>query len=709
MSAPLRPPTATGARDGDLPAYVGNGLIGLRVREVPLVAGLMIVSGVAGTHPERRVEAAAPCPYPLAGDVAIDGVWLSDQPWSVSALSQDYDFETAELTSRFAYVVGSRRATIEVVTLASRTAPSIVLQRVSVEVDGPCRLGLRARIDIEGLRGRLTERRTETPGEPDPVCDGEMLWEPEGALSRCGLALATDLRGAEARRTSRSWDRLGPLVTDYDVELKGRHSTVVLTQLAAVVPSAAHAHPHEEARRRVARATRTGFEVLRTRNRDAWRELWRGRIQVRGLSPERQALIDAATFYLLASTHRGSVAATSIFGLATWTDYHYYYGHVMWDLDAFCVPPLLLLQPDAARAFLEFRYEGLSAARRTAQLSDRLGLQFPWETGPASHDEAAPGDGSAAAHEDHGSLHVARAFGLYADATGDAAFLKERAWPVLRGVADWIVSRASRTARGVEILRANGPAEVPDPPDNDAFTAMAAKSVLRRALRCADQLGVAAPEAWAEVEAALVLPIRADGVIGSHDGFRIDEPKGATPSPLAGLFPYDHPSPPDERRKTLEFFLARWKDYVGSPMLPALYPVWATMAGDRALAAKLFDEAYGAYDQGRFHQCLEYRPDHPDSEVRAGPFFANLGGMLMGLVFGLTGLRVDDGDPARWSDGPIVLPQGWEAVEIERVWVRGRPMRLKAVHGAKQAELTPILGDDQAADSRAGSAHPLTG
>ena len=27
-----------------------------------------------------------------------------------------------------------------------------------------------------------------------------------------------------------------------------------------------------------------------------------------------------------------SPASTSMFGLATWHDYHYYYGHVMWDI-----------------------------------------------------------------------------------------------------------------------------------------------------------------------------------------------------------------------------------------------------------------------------------------------------------------------------------------------------------------------------------------
>jgi len=690
---PLSPPDETGPRDGDLPAYVGNGMIGLRVREQPLQAGMALVSGFAGEHPDKRVEAAAIAPYPLAGDIALNGVWLSDQPSAVSNLVQSYDFATAELTSRFRFAVKGLTADVAVTTLASRTAPTVVMQEIEVRTSEPCDLSLRAVVETSGLRGRVARRRTETPGEDTPACDGALLWESEGGLSTCGLALATELIGGAGAQGSapdvNPRDRSGPLRASYAARTRADRA-VRLRQLVAMIPSVVHERPDEEAVRRVARAKASGFETLRARNREAWSELWKGRIVVRGASTRHQALIDAAFFYLNSSTHAASPSATSIFGLSTWHDYHYYYGHVMWDVDAFCVPPLLFSQPDAAKALLAFRSRGLEAARGNARLSDRQGIQFPWEAAPLSGEEAAPGAGESAAHEDHGSLHTARAFGLYADATGDAAFLRDDAWPVLEGVANWIVSRATRTERGLEILRTIGPAEVPVPPDNDAFTIMAAKQVLKRASRAAEQTGRDVPLKWREAADALYLPVRADGVIAAHDGFRVTEPKGATPSPLAGLFPYDHPSSPEERQRTLDFYLKHWRDYVGAPMFPALYPTWAALAGDRALALALFEEGYAAYDKGRFHQCLEYRPDHPDSQVAAGPFFANLGGLLLGLSLGMTGIVIDDGDPQSWPSRPIGLPAGWTAIEIERVWIRGRPMRLTARQGADRAELVAL-------------------
>jgi trehalose/maltose hydrolase-like predicted phosphorylase len=694
---PISPSPEFGPRDGDLPAYVGNGLIGIRVREQPLQAGMALVNGFAGEHPDRRVEAAAVAPYPLAGDLALNGVWLSDQPSAVSDLAQAYDFATGELTSTFRYEAGGVAAEVAVVTFASRSAPSIVLQEVEVRASEACDLALRAVVETGGVRGRVARRRTDTPGEPEPACDGSLLWEAEGGLSTCGVALVTELTGnlADERPGIQAWDASGALRSEYKVRTRADRS-VRLRQIVAMVPSLLHDRPDEEAVRRVARAKSTGFDELRRRNRDAWTELWKGRIVVRGASPKHQALIDAGFFYLNCSTHAASPSATSIFGLATWHDYHYYYGHVMWDVDAFCVPPLIFSQPDAALAMLEFRKRGLPAARSNARLSGREGVQFPWEAAPSSGQEAAPGGGEAAHHEDHGSLHTARAFALYADVAGDTAFLNEDAWPVLSGVADWIVSRATRTDRGLEIKRDMGPAEVPDPPDNDAFTAMVARQILRRAIRAAEQTERQVPEDWREAAEALYVPVRSDGVIAAHDRFRVTEPKGETPSPLAGLFPYDHPSSPAQRQKTLEFYLNHWSEYVGAPMLPALYATWATMAGHRELALTLFEEGYAAYDKGRFHQCLEYRPDHPDSQVAAGPFFANLGGMLLGLMLGMTGLVIDDGDPASWPRRPIVLPTGWTGIEIERLWVRGKPMRLLARHGADRAELLPLRDGERA-------------
>lgn len=684
---PISPAPAHGARGDGLPAYLSNGVLGLRVREDPLRAGMCIVSGFAGEHHERRIEAAAPAPYPLGLDVALDGLWASDQPGSVEPLDQAYDFETAELTTRARLRVGERSAVVETVAFCSRTHPTVVAERVTLTVEGACDVRLRARLDPDGVRGAMAERRLDTPGEPQPVCDGAILWRSEGELGALGMALSTRAY-FEAERTQEPWDERGPLSTTYAARAT-RGRPLRLDRLVSLIPDAMHGQPQRQAVRLVVNAAEVGFDALRARNREAWADIWRGRIRLEGADERWQARADAALFYLTTSTHRSSPASTSIFGLATWRDYHHYFGHVMWDVDAFAVPPLTLLQPEAARSLLEFRSRTLPAARANARMQGRAGLQFPWEAGMRHGEEASPGGGDAAAREIHVSLHVARGFAQHADATGDARFLEEQAWPVLAGVSEWIVDRASPAPGGrFRFLELGGIAENPGFIDEDAVTTLLGRQVLRDATRAAERLGRPASPRWAEVAEGLEPPLRADGAIASHAGFRLDEPKGATPSPLMALFPYWAEVGEATARRTLDLYLAQWRDYVGSPMLAALYGAWAAWAGDRDLSLTLLEEGYGLYETGRFAQILEYRTDKIGG-VKAGPFVANMGGFLTGLLFGLPGLKVGDGDPRRWPQRPVVLPKGWEAVSCERLWIRGEPWRLRATHGAERAELTP--------------------
>ena len=217
--------------------------------------------------------------------------------------------------------------------------------------------------------------------------------------------------------------------------------------------------PDQQAARLAAKARKDGFDKVRKQNRAVWDELWKGRLRLEGAGEHWQSLADAAFFYLNTSVHSSSPASTSIFGLATWHDYHYYFGHVMWDIEAFAVPPLSVLQPEAAKALLDYRSAHLQGAKRNAMILGRRGLQFPWESAPRTGQEAAPLPGTAAWHEDHVSLDVARAFRFYGDVTGDAEFNRTQAWPVLAGVCEWITIRVSKTHHGYDIAESMGIAE----------------------------------------------------------------------------------------------------------------------------------------------------------------------------------------------------------------------------------------------------------
>src|SRR3981081_1980375 len=151
MDGPISPPPVAGGAGNELPAYMSNGVIGLKVRDNPLTAGMALLSGFSGEHPERKIEAAGFAPYPIAGDICLDGVWMSDSPQHVRIVDQAYDFSTAELTTRLHFKVRARQAEITIMAFCSREQPTVVCQEIAIEANSACDLRVRAKIDLSGI------------------------------------------------------------------------------------------------------------------------------------------------------------------------------------------------------------------------------------------------------------------------------------------------------------------------------------------------------------------------------------------------------------------------------------------------------------------------------------------------------------------------------------------------------------------------------
>ena len=201
---PISPPEAVGKGVFALPAYVSNGLIGLRILGAPLQGGLAMLNGFVGEHPEKRVEASARAPFPLGGDLVLDGVRLSHTPYLLEQPRQTYDFATGELTTRAAFRTAKTRAEIETVIFCSRRRPTLACQEIRLTVDAACRVQLSAGVDARGVYGR----------EVQILVDGKLLEEAgvDGALR--GRATATSRVAAwlsppscwKRRARSRPWN-----------------------------------------------------------------------------------------------------------------------------------------------------------------------------------------------------------------------------------------------------------------------------------------------------------------------------------------------------------------------------------------------------------------------------------------------------------------------------------------------------------------------
>jgi trehalose/maltose hydrolase-like predicted phosphorylase len=684
MSEPISPDPVREWRPGHLPVYVSNGLIGLRFAGVPL-GGVATVNGFVGPDPREEVESLLPVPYPLAGDVEVDGTPISSFPAGALLREQRYDFARGEVRTALAFTIGGVRADIDIRTVCNKTFPTIAMQEVTVRVDADCELELSAGVDAGGPLGIPFLAELGGRGRYGSA-DGVVGWRGPGDVSSCGIAWATELAGAEGSTPEFRQTVTGRTTTAYRVAGQpGREYR--LRQLSSVVTDAFHGEPHLHAVRMLDEAWQRGFDSLLAEHAERWAQLWHGRIELTGAPSRWQALTDAAFFYLHTSVHRASPGHTSPFGMAYWPDYHYYRGHVMWDIETFAVPALLLSQPDAARALLGYRRSRLDGARSNAQAQGYAGAQFPWESGPRTGQEATPIGGEAPSTEHHVSADVALALAQYVHATGDDEFAREAAWPVLVEVARWVASRVRRTGRGYEIQRVEGIAETGEPVDNNAFVNMSAATALREAAALAPALGFRADDVWTRIADDLVLPRNADGAIVNHDDYKPDEPKGATPEAAAGLFPAGYPVDPETERRTLSAAVGNVDAYLGSPMLSALTGVYAARLGERDRALELYERGFAEFVAQPHNVVTEYSPSVYPEQPAAGPFIANIGGFLTGCLYGLTGMTLRDGDPAVWCRRPVTMPQGWDGVHVERIWVRGRPATLTAVHGEDRGRL----------------------
>jgi hypothetical protein len=691
---PISPSPVRTYRPDYIPAYLSNGLVGARVGKIPLKPGVCIVSGLAAIHPVDKVEGFAQGPYPFAGEVEVNGQKLTERADLVRFVSQEYDFSCGELSTRLRFTVGNVVANLDIVTFCSRSRPTVVAQETAVRVSEPCDLVVSAKLDPTAIDGRWLTRETRIPATDKQIIDGSLLWEPPGALAQCGAAYWTEFVGGSHAKTSRDEDtERAPLRTSYELRARSDRR-YALRQIVSLVPSDMHMQPNRQAVRMASMAAQDGFDNLRATNAQQWADIWRGRVVLLGADRRWQALADAAYYYLHAGAHRSSLFSTAMFGLAYWPNYHYYRGQVMWDIEFFGHPMLLLTQPSTGKALLEYRYRHLEAAERNAAMNGHSGAQFPWASTPMHGEEGLRTSAPLVLFEQHVSLCVALAFARQFHVTGDLEYLHGRAWPVIEAVAEWIESRWTRTDRGLELLDALGIAEQRSQPiDNPSYVNMAAIAVLRQAAEFSQALGRGSGDRWRRMADAIRIPMDEDRrVVKSHERFtaRATGRTAATPEALAGLFPVGYRLDPEVERETIKFYLDRVDPYLGSPMLPPLLGVYAAWIGDRERSQDLFEKGYAEYINEPFTETDEFSRTRFGDQPRKGPFTANSGGFLQACVLGLSGLHINSCDPTTWAVRPPAMPDAWNGVEVERLIAGGREFHLVAKQGEQRATFSEI-------------------
>jgi trehalose/maltose hydrolase-like predicted phosphorylase len=495
---------------------------------------------------------------------------------------------------------------------------------------------------------------------------------------RCKLGIAVVARGEGVRRISPG-----------KFSANGKSGKSLRFQvMAALVAEYYSTDPEQQACRMVQRAVMVGYEDLREENRRQWEQLWRSRIRVSG-DLEAQKALDVAFYYLHSEAHPGSQLSFPTFGLTKCDNYQ---GHIFIDEEAYMFLPVVLADPEAGRQIVNFRRRTLDAAEKIASLYGTQGARYPGQSAPLTGAEGTPHAASTGWSTEHANLFAAITQWQYCLATGDQDYMREGAWPVLKGVADWTCSRGVCTTNGFEIQKIGGVDEGITNINNVSYVNLVGKIALEAALACARKLGYAEPPEWRRAAEKMYVPMDASGkVIIPYQGAKHTQGRaGYTVGTLPFLMVFNPPVPLETFRATWEFEEKARMEQPASPGNPAsseapsftAFPMSAAAAffGKRDLAKEIFHNAWKPYWREPFGMTAEYRHNE------FGSYITNYGSLLQNTLLGYTGLRIVEGD---WRVYPASLPAGWSKIECDLIWVKGKPMKLVAEQG-KLATLTTV-------------------
>jgi Glycosyl hydrolase family 65 central catalytic domain/Glycosyl hydrolase family 65, N-terminal domain len=659
------------------PAYLSNGLIGIRPGANPLARSITQVSGFVYTHVPYGMQAVSPAPYPLETDIQLGTLDTAlralKNPDLVKPTRQTLDMSTGELTTVFTFAPGTGASlNIEVLQFASRSVPSLICQEIKLVASADTPVTLIPSIDSEGTL--TTIYRSDIPARTD--IDLVAGFDSNGNRSKLGVALRIETPDGRAHP-------LEPMPTDtaltrgYVVQLKSGQPFRFRT-IAAMVSEMYHPEPALEAIRLASWGGMLGFDDLREANREAWNNLWLSRVKITG-DTDAQRVIDCAFFYLHSSVHASTLTGMPPFGLSQAT---YYFGHSFWDTESWSLLPFALTDPAAARALVDFRVRSLDSAKRLAKLFGYHGAQFPWEAAPVGGYETTPTFAATGWDEQHCTPDVALGVWEYQLATNDEEFLHEGTWPVLRAVAQWIESRGIVTSRGFEIQHMMGPDEGVPNINNNSYMNLVCKMALAAAIRCAQMVGVAPPPSWAKIHDAIVIPIDpAKNIVLPYDNPPPPSSSNYSVGGLDFLTVHDPPISQELVRSTFAAEQTPRKRPAGALMGNVPHPIGfavaamaatAAFVGDRARAAQFFNESWQDSWLPPWGMIQEVSTEH------YGCFLTDFGSILQTVMLGFTGIRVRDGS---WAKYPASLPRGWTQIEMERFWMRGRPVHMIATDG----------------------------
>ncbi|MEV4436289.1 discoidin domain-containing protein [Streptomyces sp. NPDC049555] len=429
--------------------------------------------------------------------------------------------------------------------------------------------------------------------------------------------------------------------------------------------------PRQEATAASLRAARRGWDGLLRAHTAAWARLWRSGIEVPG-QRDLQAWVRSAQYGLLSSARQGASDSIAPAGLTS----DNYAGLVFWDAETWMYPALLATAPDLARTVVDYRYRTLPGARENARKLGYQGLFYPWNSGSKGDlaQECHSVDPPHCRTQIHLQSDISLATWQYYLATGDTGWLRERGWPVMKGIAEFWAGRVSRNTDGsYSIKDTAGPDEYSNGVNDAVFTNAGAVTALRNAAHAAHLLGERAPAEWTAIADRIRIPYdAARKVYLQYDGYAGSRIKQADTVLLT--YPLEWPMPRGAAAGTLDYY-ARRTDPDGPAMTDSVHAVAAAGTGEAGCSTYTYlQRSIRPFVRGPFAQFSEARgakagAEDPLAGSPAHDFLTGKGGFLQIFTNGLTGMRMRED---RLHLDPMLPPQLARGVTLRGLHWQGR-------------------------------------
>ena len=616
-------------------ATMANGRLGVVTDDRPFTAREIVLAGVFDKEGYNGVSRVARGPVFLNMELTVDGKKVQDRDFA--GWSQVFDMKKARLTTN---VELKDKASFKYTVLALRHLPYNAMSVVEVTPHKDITLKVE---NVYGIPEEMSDLQAS-------FGEGAQLVYQLNAATRTKMHRVSsssmfmfDGKEPQVRRIS-DMDRDGMW---FSVKLKAGES-YRFALVGAVCSTQDFKDPINESKRFATFAYKSSIDHLLERHYAAWEELWQGDVIIEG-DPESQLDIRHALYQLYSITRDNCPVGIAPMGLSSSEGYN---GHYFWDTELWMYPPILLMNPEAGRSLMDYRANCLPQARQNALNHGYKGAQYPWEA-DTSGEECTPVWALTGTYEHHITADVGIAMWQYYCVTQDKEWLEQTAWPVLRSVAEFWVSRVQRNSDGsYSIINVVGADEYAENVDDNAFTNGAAKRVLRDVTKAAEVLGKPVDPRWMEISDNLVFTYDADGVTMEYTGYDGRLIKQTDVNMLA--YPLGVITDKEQILRDIEYYFDRI-DHNGPAMSNAIIAVLHARLGDPETAFKVFKKSYTDKLRPPFGVLSE---NADNSRVS---FATGLGGILQSVIFGFAGIEVTEHGIIQL---PTRIPAHWKSLTV---------------------------------------------